>query len=118
MSYAGWYRHFLAMQKVHDHHALRWAESMADAIVEGDWFFPYSSSPDRYQRLKEGFSRMKERFRADQERWLRIARENTEKVEAETVVDVTPASPMPDQPSPPATPKFGQIDLFGQACHG
>ncbi len=118
MSYAGWYRHFLAMQKVHDHHALRWAESMADAIVEGDWFFPYSSSPDRYQRLKEGFSRMKERFRADQERWLRIAREHTELPEAEAALDATAPSPIPDRQSPPATPKIRQMDLFGQDCHG
>lgn len=70
LSYAGWYRHYLSMQLVQDHLATRWAESMSDAVVGAAWFSPFSHSPEKHQRLKEGFARLKATFLSDRSGWL------------------------------------------------
>jgi len=114
LSYAGWYRYYLEMQPVRDHLALRWAESMADAVVQGNWFFPYSPSPDRYQRLKEGFSNLQAVFRSDRDTWLRKAWELTERdipdpCDSEFEVLVIHEAPQ----NPSIQTPVGQLDLFG-----
>ena len=116
LSYAGWYRYYLSMQPKVDHHATRWAEAMADAVVSARWFSG-AAGGRKMQLFQEGFAKLKETFLAQQGAWVQLAldhTENQESVPPAHVPEKIPPIPEPAKKKPvPKSRAADQLSLLG-----